>query len=257
MNHVISWSGGKDSTATVILMHEHEKEILNPGDKVTILFAEIMFDNEHNISGINPDVIDFIYKTKVKFESWGYNVQILRSKKDFLDVFYHKLKRSPDPLRVGLTHGFPAGVKGKCAIKRDCKLKPINDWFENNTEDIIQYVGIAIDEPDRLVSLHKKPGFVSLLERYNYTEADARALCEEYDMLSPQYAMNGGKQGRDGCWFCPNAKYCEHKAIYERHPEAWKKYVALEDTPNLGYPKWNCYTSETLKERDMLIQLFQ
>ena len=256
MNHVISWSGGKDSTATVILMHEHENEILNPGDKVTILFAEIMFSNERNISGINPDVIDFIYKTKVKFEAWGYDIQILRSEKDFLDVFYHRLKRSPDPARVGLVHGFPAGVKGKCAIKRDCKLKPINDWFKNNTEEMIQYVGIALDEPDRLVSLHKKPGFVSLLEKYGITEANARKMCEDYDMLSPQYAMDGGKQGRDGCWFCPNAKLCEHKAICERYPKAWKEYVNLEKIPELAYPKWNCYSKQTLSERDFLIQYF-
>ena len=258
MNHVISWSGGKDSTASVILFHEHEKEILKPGDKVTILFAEVMFDKEHNISGHNPDVIDFIYKTKDTFVSWGYDVQILHSDMDFLDVFYHKLKRSPDPSRVGLTHGFvPAGI---CAVKRDCKLKPINDWFKNNTDEIIQYVGIAIDEPDRLISLHKKEGFVSLLEEYNYTEVDARALCEKYGMLSPQYLMisDGGKrQKRDGCWFCPNAKLCEHKAIYDRYPEVWKQYVALEDTPDLAYPKWNCFTKQTLKERDMFVRFFE
>ena len=86
-NHVISWSGGKDSTATILLFREHERELLREGDTVTILFAEVMFDRKNNISGHNPDIIEFIYQKKKIFESWGYNVEILRADKDYLDVF--------------------------------------------------------------------------------------------------------------------------------------------------------------------------
>ncbi len=249
-NHVISWSGGKDSTATIILFHEHERELLRPGDKVTILFAEVMFDKEHNISGHNPDIIKFIYDKKEIFESWGYNVEILRSDKDYLDVFYHKLKRSPDPARVGLTHGFvPSGI---CAVKRDCKLKPINQWYKDHPGNIYQYIGIAIDESKRLDSLHKMDNTFSLLERYNFTEDDAMKLCEKYDMVSPQYFMEGLK--RDGCWFCPNSKYVEKLAIAKAYPDAWNRYVLMEAEPNLAYPKWNVFSKETLHDIDAKIQ---
>ena len=64
---------------------------------------------------------------------------------------------------------------------------------------------------------------------------------------------NGKPQKRDGCWFCPNAKLCEHRAIKEAYPDAWATYVALEDEPNLAYPKWNCYSKETLHDRDRLL----
>lgn len=249
-NHVISWSGGKDSTATIILFHEHEAELLTPGDSVTIMFAEVMFDLKHNISGINPDSIAFVYEKKKIFESWGYKVEIVRAETDFLDNFYHKLSRSPKPERVGMTWGFVP--TGKCAIKRDCKLKPIEKWKrENLTENSISYVGIAIDEPERLVSLHKQKNAISLLEKYGFTEEDAMELCRKYDMVSPQYSL-GTK--RDGCWFCPNAKLCEHKAIYEKMPDVWAQYVALEQEPNLAYPKWNAYSKQTLKERDEIIR---
>ena len=70
MRHVISWSGGKDSTATVILMHEHQNEILKEGDEVIILFAEVMFDKKHNVSGHNPDIIRFIYEKKKIFDDY-------------------------------------------------------------------------------------------------------------------------------------------------------------------------------------------
>ena len=75
-------------------------------------------------------------------------------------------------------------------------------------------------------------------------------------MLLPQYKnlQNFGKsQRREGCWFCPNAKLCEHKAIKEKMPEAWARYVALEDTPRIAYQRWNPYTGETLHQRDEIL----
>ncbi len=253
MTHIISWSGGKDSTATIILFKEHEKELLNPEDKVIILFAEVMFDKKNNISGHNPDIINFMYEKAKVFESWGYEVKFLRAEKDFLDFFYHTMKRAvTHPEHVGMTYGFPAS--GICGIKRDFKLKPMNDFKEEmNKTEHIDYVGIALDEPKRLESLYSTPNTVSLLANYGYTEEMAKQLCIEHNMLSPQYLLNNGKQKRDGCWFCPNAKLCEHKAIKEAHPEAWAKYVSLEDTPNLAYPKWNCFSDETLHQRDELL----
>lgn len=253
-NHVISWSGGKDSTATIILFHEHEKELLKEGEEVIILYSEVMFDTKKNIPGTNPKIRDFIYEKKAVFESWGYTVEILRADgkyKDFLDFFNHPLNERAAPERVGKKHGFPLS-KGMCGIKRELKEKPMKKWFERNTDERIEYVGLAIDEPKRLESLHKQKGKISLLERYSLTEEDARNLCIEYGMLSPQYSLKGQK--RDGCWFCPYAKLVEHQNIRELYPKAWKKYVSLENE-DLAYKKWNPYTKETLKQRDEILCL--
>lgn len=64
MEYIASFSGGKDSTATIILAHEN-KEPLD-----LILFCEVMFDDE--ISGELPEHIDF-NKNKAfpLFNSWG------------------------------------------------------------------------------------------------------------------------------------------------------------------------------------------
>lgn len=224
------WSGGKDSTAQIILAHEKKE----PVDY--IIFSEVMFD-KNGFSGEDPDHIRFIYDTaKPMFESWGYKVMILRSPLDYLDIFYHKISRGPNK---GKPHGFP--LSGMCAIKRDCKLKPMQEFLNNLDEEYMEVVGIAIDEPKRLASLHKKPHKMSLLEKYGYTEQMARKLCEKYGLLSPIYGLNGGAQRRGGCWFCPNAKCEEHKKLRQEHPEIWQKFISLEDTPNLDYEKWNCY----------------
>ena len=54
IKYIASWSGGKDSTATIILAHIHHE----PLDE--IIFSEVMFDEK--ISGEIPEHIDFIKK---------------------------------------------------------------------------------------------------------------------------------------------------------------------------------------------------
>ena len=69
MHYSLSWSGGKDSTASIILAHEHQE----PLD--SIIFVEVMYDLKNGISGENPNHIKFIReKAKPLFESWGYRV---------------------------------------------------------------------------------------------------------------------------------------------------------------------------------------
>lgn len=54
MRYLYSWSGGKDSTAAIILSHIHN---LPPS---TVIFSEVMFDKKRGISGELPEHIDFI-----------------------------------------------------------------------------------------------------------------------------------------------------------------------------------------------------
>lgn len=68
MKHIASWSGGKDSTASIILAHEHNE----PLD--LIIFSEVMYDE--NISGELPEHIDFIKNKAIPvFESWGFETK--------------------------------------------------------------------------------------------------------------------------------------------------------------------------------------
>ena len=56
-------------------------------------------------------------------------------------------------------------------------------------------------------------------------------------MISP----HGG-----GCWFCPNARYCELKHLRTNHKELWDKLLELERQPNLIGDKWNTLTGRTM-----------
>lgn len=59
--------------------------------------------------------------------------------------------------------------------------------------NIVQYLGIAADEPER-IKKHDKPGFKMPLVEIGWDEAYCRQWCEERDLLSPIYttATRGG-----------------------------------------------------------------
>lgn len=171
MKYIASWSGGKDSTASIILAHEHNE----PLD--LIIFSEVMFDKE--ISGELPEHIDFIkHKAIPVFESWGYEVKILHSDKTYMDCFHHRTVRGKS---IGMKKGF--AMSGHCDVQRDCKLRPIKHFW-NGQKDFTQYIGIAIDEPARMERVVKAGNQVSLLEKYGYTEKMAFDLCEKYGLLT-------------------------------------------------------------------------
>lgn len=99
--------------------------------------------------------------------------------------------------------------------------------------DTVQYVGIASDEPVRLRRLQGDQ--VSLLEKYHYTEEDAKQLCQTAGLLSPVYAFTD----RGGCWFCPNAKRKEPRHLYDHHPELWARMLELQAMPGKVSEKFN------------------
>ena len=115
-----------------------------------------------------------------------------------------------------------------CVINRECKIKPIHDYYKSwGGYDIVQYVGIAKDEPKRLARL--KGNQVSLLDKYGYTEAMAMEICKKYGLLSPIYE-NGT---RGGCCFCMNAKLPQFIRMRRDHGEMWEQLRELSKTPNL------------------------
>lgn len=120
-------------------------------------------------------------------------------------------------------------------MNRDCKLAPIRKYLASLAggsrkvrKNIVQYIGIAKDEPSRLVRIDGSRK-ISLLDKYNYTEAMARQKAEEYGLLSPIYQTGS----RNGCWFCPNCSIKQFGRFRKEHPELWEELMKLSHTPNL------------------------
>lgn len=151
------------------------------------VYVRVMFDDTR--SAEPPEHDTFMYEVAIPtLESWGIPVIVLQSKKSFKDVFYTVRRKGN---HIGQIVGFP--MQGRCEINSACKrpcFQAADKLFPG--EQVIQYVGIAVDEPKRLERL--KENRVSLLAKYGYTEKMATYLCKYYGLLSPmyEYTSRGG-----------------------------------------------------------------
>ena len=221
MRYLASCSFGKDSLAAILLAKKHGE----PLDEA--VYCEVMFDK--TISGEVPEHRDFIYTKGIPaLERMGIKVTVLRGKKTYVDLFTGRITRGP---KKGMLRSFP--VCGKCYVQRDCKLRPILRYQKTLPPDTVQYIGIAKDEQERLLRLEGRQ--VSLLEKYNCTEQDAKELCRQAGLLSPIYQFTN----RGGCWFCRNAKRKELRHLYDHHPELWARMLELQALPGKVTEKFN------------------
>ena len=215
--YFLSWSGGADSTATALLAMEH-------GEPLTALvYCEVMFD-EHT-SGEVPEHAEFIHGVAIPwFQDHGIHVEVLRSQKTFMDVFWHQIKSGKG---AGKYQGFPS--PGFCKVQDRCKTPPL-DRFRRAHKGAVQYIGIAKDEDERLFRLGG--GKISLLDKYGYTQQDARELCKKHGLLSPAYSFCK----RGGCFFCPNASENEFRHLRKYHRPLWDRLLDLQRVPNVLFP---------------------
>lgn len=141
--HIASCSFGKDSIATILLALENNE----PLDRV--VFSEVMFDISRGISGEIPEHIEWIYSTAIpKLEKMGVKVDIVRADTDYMYWFHH----IPNGKHKGKKEGFLIG--GMCKLNSMCKVRPIKQYYKQFADfELVKYIGIAVDEPERLKRL--------------------------------------------------------------------------------------------------------
>lgn len=218
--YIASCSFGKDSIATILLALEHNE----PLDRA--VFVEVMFDNERNISGEIPEHIEWVYSTAIpKLESMGVKVDVVKSD-DYISRFYMTKGEKANPQYRGKLYGWV--LPDKCQMKK-MELRAIHKYYKQIKDDVVEYVGIAQDEPKRLGTFDQKRK-VSLLVKYGYSEAMAIEKCKQYGLLSPLYEL----EKRNGCWFCPNGNDERFKRLYTKYPHLWKALEELSKESNLS-----------------------
>lgn len=215
--YIASCSGGKDSVATLLLARERGE----PLDEVH--YVEIMFDDD--TSAELPEHRDFIYGTLKRFveRNLGIPFKVFRGPMSYERSFFR-------PNSKGQHKGQLAGhlIPGMCNLTSYNKTNFFKKLHAKMGDAVI-YIGIAADEPKRLVRLDGKRK-ISLLAKYGLTEEDCFALCKDYGLLSPAYALG---HTRLGCWFCPNQKESAWRLLIKHHPELFDRLVKWEKTPNL------------------------
>lgn len=222
--YVASCSFGKDSLAMLIKI----KELGLPLDEV--IYCDIRFDSEP-LSGEMPLMRQFIPRAeKILQDKFGVKVRRISSEKSFLEHFYTTKKKGK---HIGDNAGFPFVVGSWCNSR--LKTKPINKYISSLKKqgyNVIQYVGIAYDEPERYARLNHET-HISPLYDLGITERQAMELCEQYGLVSPIYQTSF----RGGCWFCVKQNKSQLRNLYRTYPELWEKLKMLEkDSHNTFKP---------------------
>ena len=229
MKYVASLSFGKDSMAMLIKI----KELGLPLDEV--IYVDIMFDDD--TSGETPEMASFITKAeKILKEKFNVEVTHLRGV-TFKEQFYKVKQRGK---HIGDNYGFPYTIGAWCNDR--LKMQPIKEYMRKQKDQIIQYVGIAYDEPERYERLNHETHIAPLYD-LKITEAEAMEICRKYDLLSPIYKTSF----RGGCWFCPKQRLSQLKWLYEEHNDLWNILKEMEkDSVNTFKPNT---TLKDLEER--------
>ena len=229
MKYVASLSFGKDSMAMLIKI----KELGLPLDEV--IYVDIMFDDD--TSGETPEMASFITKAeKILKEKFNVEVTHLRGV-TFKEQFYKVKQRGK---HIGDNYGFPYTIGAWCNDR--LKMQPIKEYMRRQKEQIIQYVGIAYDEPERYERLNHETHIAPLYD-LKITEKEAMEICKKYDLLSPIYKTSF----RGGCWFCPKQRLSQLKWLYKEHNDLWNILKDMEkDSFNTFKPN---VTLKDLEER--------
>jgi hypothetical protein len=222
MEYILSLSYGKDSIATLEVIKRHNM----PLDR--IVHVEIMATD--TIPADLPPMVEFKkHADKIIKQRYGIEVEHLHAPKSYEEYFYSIRgagKRQAKSKNAGKIYGFPYMMGAWCNSK--LKMSCLNKF---NKKDIVQYIGIADDEPNRFHNLTDR--IISPLVEHGITEIEARNICVELDLLSPIYTQST----RGGCWFCHNQSIGQLRLLRKQYPKYWELMLKWDkDSPTTFKP---------------------
>jgi 3''-phosphoadenosine 5''-phosphosulfate sulfotransferase (PAPS reductase)/FAD synthetase and related enzymes len=213
--HILSFSGGKDSTALAVYLLENYREL-----PLEVVFCD---------TGVElPETYEYIQRFEAIF---GIEVVRLTA----LDLLGMREKGDRKPFDVFLHEyygGFmPAPSARWCT--RVLKIRPFERYI--GTDKAYSYIGIRADEnrqgyqtkTGKPLLLSEKP---NILPVYPFKDeglmlADIKRLLDESGLgLPPYYSW----RSRSGCYFCFYQQIGEWQGLKQHHPDLFEKAKAYE-----------------------------
>lgn len=218
--YIVSFSGGKDSTAMLL----HMIELNMPIDEIIFCDTTVEFPEMY-------EHVDKIEKyigrpiTRLKPDN-SYEYYLLR----------HKRTKGKHMDKIGW--GWARVFRRWCT--KSLKTAGIKRHLREveKTHDVKMYIGIAADEQKRI-----KDKIYPLVE-WGWTEADCLKYC--YDKGFDWGGLYE-KFHRVSCWCCPFKSLDELRTLYKEFPHLWNKLKEWQDKSwNKFTPR---YTVDELEER--------
>lgn len=218
--HVVSLSGGKDSTAMLLMMLERGMQVDEVVNADTGMEFPGMYDHLRNVEKYT-----------------GIPITYLRHPQGFGHMMFDHVRTKGDHIgKAG--YGWPRPNARWCTSKLKTDL--INRHFRElaRTREIVHYIGIAADEPKRIRD-KRYP-----LAEWGVTEADALAYCYDHG-----FDWGGLYENfhRVSCWCCPLQPLAELRKLRHEFPELWAQLLEMDAR------SWNTfridYSAEQLERR--------
>lgn len=213
MKHIVSCSFGKDSLAMLLNMMELNMQI----DEVVYFNIGVEFEPiERNKEKMKPIL-----------EAKGIKFTELKPKTTFMWNMLERKKKNGD-----------IGYKwcgGGCRWGTSLKTQAIKENNKKYNEEVIDYIGIAYDEPKRIRQDKNKR---YPLAEWKMTEKDCLLFCHskgwnwEYKGIELYDIM-----ARVSCWCCRNHRIGELRNMYLYLPDYWEQMKKLQSQINIPYRK--------------------
>ena len=192
--NIVSLSGGKDSTAMLLMMLERGIAV----DK--IVFADVGEMAEF------PEMYEYLERVSKYI---GREIITVRGEKHTAEsIFYGNFVRGK---RMGEMRGFPPTVGQACNYRRDLKVNPLKKACgEGNNV----FIGIAADEAHRSRCKEYTKGknnYCFPLVEWDITEAQ----CMEYLKVRGLYNGLYDYFDRIGCWWCPKQPLKSLRSLWQ------------------------------------------
>jgi len=197
--HIVSFSGGKDSTAMLLMMLERGMRVDD------IVFCDTGME------------FPAMYRHIAKVEAYiDRKVTVLRAPHTYEYYLGEHIKRNG---QVG--YGHPDFRNRWCT--QLLKKSPIYRYMKE-FESPIEYHGIAADEAHRAGRNGEKHSRYPLI-KWNITESEALQYCYDkgfdWDGLYEQFV-------RVSCWCCPLSRIGELRTLHNKYPGLWKRLQEMD-----------------------------
>jgi len=230
--YVAAWSGGKDSTYMV-------DELLRRGDNLD----EIVFCDTGYEFKIMYDYIERMEKywnwkfpkLKITKLNWGKGKKV-----------WEKWSNTPftKGQYVGQMRGFPFHM-GMSWCTRELKVNPMKKYLATLGDyEVIEYVGIAVDEPKRI----RETGERYPMVEWGITEKMATDILVDRGLHNPLY----NHFHRTGCFHCPKQSLTSLYKLWKHYPKEWDKIVKMQKKykkADAGVWLFKGYTTDELIEK--------
>jgi len=253
--HIVAFSGGKDSSALAIYLHNPERwrKALGksiPDERPPLEEVEYVFCDTGTELTETYDYLD-------RLEAYlGHPIHRLQAKVP--PSAHGEPDKSPFDHYLELFGGFlPSPSVRWCT--RLLKLKPFEDYI--GEDPVISYVGIRADEGEwrvdpktRRKHFQQRKGYIST--KSNITTVfpfieDGLVKSDVYRILNDSgvgYPEYYNWRSRSGCYFCFFQRKSEWVGLLENHPDLYERAKAYEKTDQENGERFTWSNVESLEE---------